>query len=226
MRHSENVWVGPMTARGRKYHQNVKRRSMFLIALVLAAAVAIALLLDHFAFAPRKSYPPPNAVITRSCLETKALRSGGTSFRYPSCWTLSNYTEGSMFTTVVAFLTTQPLHNPCKTTRSGISTIVSCGFPLKKLKHGGLLVTFIEGGMPGWTIADETGRHLVIDHHAARETLIKKPHGSLGATVEYWIMIGRSVPDNYYEFEVFFRNPGVSKDQKLLQQMLSSMRID
>jgi len=103
--------------------------------------------------------------------------------------------------------------------------MVRCGLPVKTLKHGGVLVTLIAGGMPGRTIArDTTGRRIVVDHHAARETVISKPH-RVDATVEYSIMIDRGVPDNYYEFDVLFRNPGVLKDQQLLQKMLDSMRI-
>jgi hypothetical protein len=162
----------------------------------------------------------------RSCLETKVLKTGGTSLRYPTCWSLSNYTEGSMMTTVIAFLSNEQLHQPCTTTHSGIGTTVRCGLPVRTLMHGGVLVMFIEGGMPGWKIANVRGQQLVVDHHAARETVIRKPHRSLDATVEYRIIIDRGVPDNFYEFDVFFRNPGVSKDQRLLQKMLDSMTID
>lgn len=203
----------------------MKRRPTFLIALLVVVVAALVLLIDHYAFAPKASHPPPSAANVRSCLETKVLRTGGTSFRYPSCWALSNYTEESTMTTVVAFLSNQPMHQPCKTTRSGISTTVSCGFPVKTLERGGVLVTFVAGGMPGWTIADDTGRHLVVDHHAARETVIRKPNRSLDATAEYWIFIDRGVPDNYYQFDVYLRNPGVSEDQRLLRKMLNSMRI-
>jgi hypothetical protein len=48
---------------------------------------------------------------------------------------------------------------------------------------------------------------------------------SLHATDEFWVIIDRGIPDNYYEFEVFFRNPGVSEDQRLLRRMLDSMKI-
>lgn len=128
-------------------------------------------------------------------------------------------------TTFVAFLSNQPMHQPCTTTRSSISTTVSCGFPVKSLERNGVLVTFIAGGMPGWTIADDTGRHLVVDHHAAREIVIRKPNRSLDATAQYSIFIDRGVPSNYYLFNVYFRNPGVSEDQRLLRKMLNSMRI-
>jgi hypothetical protein len=128
-------------------------------------------------------------------------------------------------TSAVAFLSNQPMHQPCKTTHSGGSTTISCGFPVKTLKPGGVLVTFVAGGMPGWTIADDTGLHLVVDHHEARETVITRPNRSIKATTEYWIFIDRGVPDNYYEFDVYFRNPGLSEDQQLLRTMLNSMRI-
>jgi len=165
------------------------------------------------------------AAYVRSCLETKVLKTGGTNFRFPSCWTQSNYTEETTMTTVVAFLSNQPTHQPCTTTRSGKSTTVRCGFPIKTLQRGGVLVMFIAGGMPGWTIANETGQHLFVDHHAARETEIRKPYRSLHATEEFMIFIDRGIPDNYYEFDVFFRNPGIPEDQRLLRKMLSSMRI-
>lgn len=208
-----------------KYHLIVKRRTTFLIALLVVVLAALVPLTDHYAFAPKASNPPPNAANVRRCLRTKVLTTAGTSFRYPSCWTLSNYTEESTMTTVVAFLSNQPMRQPCTTTRSGISTTVSCGFPVKSLERGGVLVTFIAGGMPGWTIAGDTGRHLVVDHHAAREIVIRKPNRSLDATAQYSIFIDRGVPDNYYQFDVYFRNPGVLEDQRLLRTMLNSMKI-
>jgi hypothetical protein len=128
-------------------------------------------------------------------------------------------------TTVLAFLSNQPMHQPCNTTHSGISTTVRCGFPIKTLAHGGVLVMFIEGGMPGWTIANETGRRFVVDHHAARESVTRKSYRSLDATDEISIFIDRGIPDNYYELVGFFRNPGVAKDQQLFQKMLKSMKI-
>lgn len=162
----------------------------------------------------------------RGCLETKVLKTGGTSLRFPSCWTVRNYMEGSTMSNVIAFLSNQPMHQPCTTTRSGAKTTVRCGFPVRTLKRGGVLVMFLAGGMPGWNIANVTGRRLVVDHHAAREVEIEKRYRSLHATDEVSIYIDRGIADNYYEFEAFFRNPGVAENQRLLQKMLDSLRID
>jgi hypothetical protein len=162
----------------------------------------------------------------RRCVETKTLRTGGTSLRFPSCWTMRNYMEGSTMTNVIAFWSNQPMHQPCTTTRSGAKTTVRCGFPIRTLKSGGVLVEFLAGGMPGWTIANVVGQRLVVDHHAARETVVQAPYRSLHATDEYSIYIDRGIANNYYEFAVFFRSPGIAEHRRLLQEMLDSLRID
>lgn len=128
--------------------------------------------------------------------------------------------------TVLAFLANQQMHQPCSTSHSEMGTTVHCGFPVKTLKQGGVLVSVIGAGMPGWKIAKVVGHHLVIDHHAARESVIRNPKNKLDATTEYWITIDRGVPDNFYEIEVFVRSSGVSKDQRVVQTMLNSIRID
>jgi hypothetical protein len=129
-------------------------------------------------------------------------------------------------TTVLAFLSNQPMHNPCSTTHSGTEITSSCGFPVKTLQHGGVLVMLILGGMPGWKIASQTGHHLVVDHHAARESVTHNPSGSLHATNEISIFIASGVRYNYYEVAAFFREPGAAKDQRLLGQMINSMKIE
>ena len=45
------------------------------------------------------------------------------------------------------------------------------------------------------------------------------------SSIGFLIFIADGVPDNYYQFNVYFRNPGVSKDQRLFNAMLHTMRI-
>jgi hypothetical protein len=165
------------------------------------------------------------AAHVHSCLETKVFTNGLTGLHFPSCWTLHNYVEESMMSNVMAFLSNQPTHPPCVTTGAATKTTVRCGYPIKSLRNGGVLVIFINGGMPGWTIANQTGKRLVVDHHVTRETVTPHPRGSLHATEEISIFISANVPDNYYELTAFFRNPGVAEDQRLLEKMLNSMRF-
>lgn len=160
-----------------------------------------------------------------SCTETKVLRTDRTSLRYPSCWKLSNYHEETTMTTVIDYMSNQPLHKPCNSKRSGTGTTTSCGFPLKSLVHGGVLVILIEGGSPGWTISLEKGQHLVVDDHAARQFVISRSNRSLHASDEIATYIAAGVPDNYYELWAFFRNPSVAEDQRMLRKMLNSMTI-
>lgn len=162
----------------------------------------------------------------RSCFGTTALKTDRASLHYPSCWHLSKYPDESTMTSVLAFLSNQPTHQPCNSIRSGATTTTRCGFPIKTLENGGVLVMFVEGGMPGWTIANQTGQRVVVDHHVARETVSPKPNDSLHATEEITIFIDRGIPDNYYELDAFFRSPGVAQDRRLLQRMLYSMRFE
>lgn len=170
----------------------------------------------------RLSVPTSRA---RSCLETKILTAGSTSLRYPSCWTRRSYVEESMMSNVIAFLSNQPTHRPCTTTHSGTDTTVRCGYPVTALKNGGVLVMFINGGMPGWSIAKATGERLVVDHRVTRETVTHHPPGSIHATEEVSIYIEAATSDNYYELTAFFRGPGVADDQRLLENMLKSMKF-
>ncbi|MHB8378823.1 MAG: hypothetical protein ACYDB2_02755 [Acidimicrobiales bacterium] len=117
------------------------------------------------------------------------------------------------------------MHTPCSTTHSGTEITSRCGFPIKTLEPGGVLVMLILEGMPGWKFARELGHHLGVDHHAAREFVTRNPSGPLHATDEIAILIAAGVPDNYYELMAFFREPGVAEDLRRLEQMIGSMKI-
>jgi hypothetical protein len=84
---------------------------------------------------------------------------------------------------------------------------------------------FVEGGSPGWSVANESGRPLLVDHHEARESVTQGPLRSIDATVEQTIYIDAGVPDNYYQLAAFFRGPGVTNDERLFQGMLKSLMI-
>jgi hypothetical protein len=184
-----------------------------------------ALLIDHYAFAIKPGAPPPTIERVNSCTGTKVAEVDQSRLHYPSCWTLGNYADSSMMTTVVAFISNQTMHPPCVTKKSGIGTTTSCGFPIKSLNHAGALIMVVEGGMPGWTISKETGRYFVVDHHPARESVSKKHLRSLNATEEISVSIDAGVPDNYYQIVGFFRGPGVANDTRRFNEMVTTFQI-
>lgn len=168
----------------------------FLISMAIIFIRGSALLVDHYAISNNPGTPPIERVA--SCAGTKVAEIDQSRLHYPSCWTLGNYADSSTMTTDVAFISNQSMHPPCVTKQSGIGTTTSCGFPIKSLDHAGALIMVVEGGMPGWTISNETGRYLVVDHHQARESEIKKHVRTLHATDEIDVFIEAGVPDNYF----------------------------
>jgi hypothetical protein len=205
--------------------RNVRRFSLmvFLLALFVGSAPPVfgAIPLNH-----------PGSTLAHetghfgSCIETKSFMTGQFIFSYPTCWTLRNNLESSMFSTVLVALSNQSMHNPCHTERSGSNVVTSCGFPVKTLKQGGVLVELIQGSMPGWKITREPGRHFTLDHHAARESMTRNPLGTLHATEEISVFIDSDIVDNFYDIDAFFRGPGVAGNQLVLEKMLKSVRFD
>ncbi|GGL94406.1 hypothetical protein [Nakamurella endophytica] len=74
---------------------------------------------------------------------------GGVRFRHPPDWRLTPYEESFSRYTVLGFLSTDPLHDPCRiiTSRSAIETL--CTEPVDRLSPGGVLVILGGGDSPG-----------------------------------------------------------------------------
>jgi hypothetical protein len=158
---------------------------------------------------------------SRSCAATKVVKSGRLNFRYSTCWSWSNYPSDKFVSYILlGVLSKQTVHNPCSTTHSAKVSTTHCGYPLATLRRGGVLVMFHIGSSSG------AGRHVEVDHHAARESVSRNPSGSLKATDEINVAIDAGVPGNFYELAAFFRGPGVSKNERLLNQMLGSMKLE
>jgi hypothetical protein len=161
---------------------------------------------------------------SQSCLDTRVLKEGRVSLYVPMCWALSRYTDASTMVAVVAYLSNQAMHNPCFTKRSGATTDYGCKFPIKKLEPGGALVMLMDGGIPGWKISDVSGKRLEVDHHPSRES-VDSPTSRLRATQEIQIFITTRIGDDYFEIAAYYRNPGLKNDRRLLQKVVSSIRI-
>src|SRR5207302_635081 len=75
----------------------------------------------------------------------------GLSFRYPAAWETRRYRADSSFSSSIVYLANQPMHPPCTTnkTRSGTSTV--CGYPIFRLRPGGVEASWSENGFPGWS---------------------------------------------------------------------------
>jgi hypothetical protein len=130
-----------------------------------------------------------------------------------------------MMTTDLAYWSNQPMHDPCFTKRTTSGIVSSCGYPIITLRRGGVLVMLIEGGMPGWKIGTEPGKHLLVDHHEARQSIVSNSSGPLRENVTITTFIESGVADDFFDLVAFFREPGTAQDRGLLKTMLNSIRI-
>jgi hypothetical protein len=82
----------------------------------------------------------------------------GGSFDYPSAWTSSQFPDDvSSFSTLLAVISSQPVHDPCVTQANGIT----CDQPLDFLDSGGVLIKWSEQSGLGTLFA--SGSSTMID---------------------------------------------------------------
>ncbi len=154
---------------------------------------------------------------------TRAFASGGVSFRYPAAWKASPtaWRWKLTFSSLVTYLATQPMHDPCST--SGNST--TCAPPFGALVPGGILVTWTHLGTPGWTLAKQPGRATTLGGRPAH-VLITRPGACryLGAaeTVTAQIALAGS---NSLQMQACLRGTTVKANEARVLAMLASLHV-
>jgi hypothetical protein len=167
--------IAEVVRRGRRL-QNRRRRVTVAGALLVAAAIVTGVLValpgpsDQNASvtpAPVASPTSPNptsAVAGASKLDRSYSAEGGT-FRYPSAWRLSTYTDVSSFDTSVAYLSNYPIHDPCVHLEGNVSCSPE---RLGRLDPAGVLVSWDIYGFPNYGIDNVPGSSTTIDGRPAR----------------------------------------------------------
>ncbi len=155
---------------------------------------------------------------------TAPLSLNGISFRYPTAWrrSPSSWRWRSTFATVVTYLSTQPMQDPCA--RTGSTT--ACATPLTVLKPGGVLVTWTRSGMPGWRLARQPGRPTTLAGRPSR-ILIARPGACsylhAGETVTAQIAVGAK--GNSVQMQACLRGPSLPVNERRVLAMLQTVRV-
>jgi hypothetical protein len=106
----------------------------------------------------------PSRATAMSLLDRSFSADGG-SFSYPSAWHLSTYDVEWSMGQAVAYLSNQPLHDPCSQT----GQLRTCGSPLNRLGPGGVLVSWqIVGGPPPLRLSSRPGAATTIGGRPAK----------------------------------------------------------
>jgi len=155
---------------------------------------------------------------------------GELSFVHPALWRVQTFADVAgwtpLGTRVVTYVSPLALRDPCRPVPQG----VACGFPVRRLPRGGVLVTWrAEGTRPGGGLAQvRGGRSLAIGGLPARIS-VSRPGScaAIGAdeTIEAVMSAGPSTEAAFYGFTACLRGPGLTRAAAKAQAMLRSAAI-
>lgn len=144
------------------------------------------------------------------------------SFSHPASWTAHPFRwSGALHFRPMVYLSTQPVHDPCST--RGNTT--SCGFPVRQLQPGGVLLTWNASNPPA--IALGPGARVRIGGRPARrvDTVGGMCH-SIGADRTIDVLIETEpLPSSLTEFTACLRGPGLVQAEKSVDALLGSTRF-
>jgi hypothetical protein len=144
------------------------------------------------------------------------------SFSHPAAWKAYPFRwAGELHFRPMVYLSTQPVQDPCST--KGNTT--SCGFPVKQLGPGGVLVTWNASGPPA--IALGPGSRIQVGGRQARR--VDTAGGmcrSIGADRTIDVLIAtRPLPSTPTEFTACLRGPGLAQEEKSVTALLASTKF-
>lgn len=144
------------------------------------------------------------------------------SFAHPAAWKAYPFRwAGGLHFQPLVYLSTQPVHDPCST--QGSTT--SCGFPLGRLRPGGVLVTWNAGNPPATGLGP--GSRIQVGGRAARR--VDTAGGtcrSIGADRTIDVLIATTpLPSPPTEFTACLRGPGLARAEKSVDALLASTKF-
>jgi hypothetical protein len=144
------------------------------------------------------------------------------SFSHPAAWKAYPFQwAGEMHYRPMVYLSTQPVQNPCST--KGNTT--SCGFPVKQLDPGGVLVTWNASDPPAKTLGP--GSRVKVDgRQAGRVETTGGICRSIGGDRTIDLLIATMpLPSTPTEFTACLRGPGLAQEEKSVNALLASTKF-
>jgi hypothetical protein len=140
-------------------------------------------------------------------------------FSHPASWKAYPFRwAGELHFRPMVYLSTQPVQDPCST--SGNTT--SCGFPVKQLEPGGVLVTWNASNPPAMALG--SGAQVRVGGRPARRVETAGGMcGRIGADRTIDVLIAtRPLPSTATEFTACLRGPGLAQEEKSVNALLAS----
>lgn len=141
------------------------------------------------------------------------------SFTHPAAWKEYPFRwDGGLHFRPLVYLSTQPVHDPC----SMQGNALSCGFPVGRLRPGGVLVTWNTSNPPSAKLG--AGSRLSVDGHPARRVVTANGIcRSIGADRTIAVLIQtQPLPSPLTEVTACLRGPGLARAKRSVDAMLAS----
>lgn len=144
------------------------------------------------------------------------------SFSHPAAWKAYPFRwAGELHFRPMVYLSTQPVQDPCSTKEN----TTSCGFPVKQLEPGGVLVTWNASTPPAMALGP--GSRIRVDGREARR--VDTAGGmcrSIGADRTINILIAtRPLPSTPTQFTACLRGPGLAQEENSVEALLASTKF-
>lgn len=152
-----------------------------------------------------------------------STRGFGLKFQHPRSWQESRFDEISNFSALIVYLSNAPLSDACVTSDYNGGVVTTCGPPITRLPPGGVFVDWSEIGFPHQGAEIPHPNATVSGRPADIET---RPAGcaDMGGNLEITAQIARPL-GSQYSMRACLRAPHVSSNERLVHQMLTSVRI-
>jgi hypothetical protein len=144
-------------------------------------------------------------------------------FRYPTAWAAAQPNASSLHFHPMLYLSVQPTRNPCESTVNE----QRCGWPVAKLRPGGVLVVWENRGFPGWSLASAPGTPTHVGGREARR-LVSRPGScaAIGADETVQVAIERpAISGNWTAVTACLRGPNLAANEQQLDAVLASTRF-
>jgi hypothetical protein len=144
-----------------------------LAGLIVAATVVPIVLTQHRQSTNTSSGPSPTtspaATVAPANWPQSTFTDWHLTLRYPPTWRSYQYRVVSTLTTLITYLSNQPLHDPCVTRKVPNGTEISCTQPLTHLAGDGVLISWTSLSSPARRpIAQLPGSTITVGERAAK----------------------------------------------------------
>ena len=147
---------------------------------------------------------------------------GGLVFDYPAAWHEFHYQNVSTMSSVIAYLATVDVHDPCVRSANGMS----CG-PGYELQPGTMVVTVETAAFPGFNILDvPAGAQPLVAGGLPGYVQDSDPFAQTGATAaRTWSLAMPGSIDNYYRITAQAREPGVDAAFAQVDSLVAGLAV-